>query len=125
LQGCVINGVVYGDTTFPVGITKISSEIPEEFNLFQNYPNPFNPTTKIRFEIPLRRGLDGTDGDRQGVFLKVYDELGREIQTLVNENLSPGTYEIDWDGTNYPSGVYYYTISAGDYFETKKMVLLR
>jgi len=59
------------------------------------------------------------------VNLIIYDILGREIQTLVNEQLSPGTYEVEFDGTNYPSGVYYYRLYVGDYSETKKMVLLR
>jgi len=110
---------------FYLGVNQISSEIPENFELFQNYPNPFNPTTKIRFNIPslTRRGAGV-------VVLKVYDALGREVQTLVNEQIQPGTYEVDFpaptgDGSNYSSGVYYYTLSSGDYIETKKMVLMK
>jgi hypothetical protein len=137
LYGCVINGIVYGDTSL-TGVNKISSEIPKQFSLSQNYPNPFNPITKIKFAVPKtplsppfsQRG----DVRRTGGFitLKVFDILGREIQTLVNEQLSPGTYEVEFDGTNYSSGVYYYTLSfrqagssTGDYVETKKMLLIK
>jgi hypothetical protein len=120
LLGVVINGVVYGDTSFIVGINKISSEIPESFSLHQNYPNPFNPVTKIRFDIPsLVRWGAGV------VVLKVYDILGREIQTLVNEKLSPGTYEVEFDGTNYASGVYYYTLTCENFSQTKRMVVVK
>jgi len=108
-----------------IGIQPISNEVPERFALYQNYPNPFNPATKIKFEIPLLRGVDGAKGDRRGVLLQVYDILGREITTLVNEELKPGTYEVDWQAENYPSGVYFYTLRAGSINETKKMVLLK
>jgi hypothetical protein len=124
--------------TGELGLKQISTNTPEEYYLYQNYPNPFNPTTRIKFAIPKtplsppfsQRG----DVRRTGGFinLKVYDELGREIQTLVNENLSPGTYEVEFDpeksgqaGTGYSSGVYYYTLSAGDFKETKKMVIIK
>jgi hypothetical protein len=98
----------------------ISLEIPKMYILSQNYPNPFNPMTKIRFDIPslVRRGAGV-------VVLKVYDILGREITTLVNEQLSPGTYEVEFDGTNFASGVYYYTLSADDFTQSMKMVLLK
>ncbi|HEY3250095.1 MAG TPA: T9SS type A sorting domain-containing protein [Ignavibacteria bacterium] len=124
LRGCLINGVLYGDTSL-VGINQISSEVPETFSLSQNYPNPFNPTTNIGFRI----------ADFGLVKLVIYDVLGREIQTLVNEELKPGTYEVEFparqslgaggDGSNLPSGVYYYTLSAGDFVQTKKMVLIK
>ena len=98
-----------------IGIQPISTEIPNKFSLSQNYPNPFNPTTKIKFSIPKES------------FAKiiVFDVLGREISTIVNEELKPGTYEVDFDGTNLPSGVYYYKLMTGDYSETKKMILLK
>jgi len=99
----------------PVGIINTNSDIPEEFDLSQNYPNPFNPNTKISFDIP-KTGY---------VRLKIFDCLGREITTLVNEELDPGTYKVGWDGSNYPSGVYFYTLRAGDYIESKKMILLK
>ena len=113
-----------------IGIKQIGSNVPDKFSLSQNYPNPFNPATKIRFSIPLLRGVSA-DGGRC-VLLKVYDILGREVQTLVNESLQPGIYEVDFDGNNFSSGVYYYTLSVrqagsstGDYFVTKKMVLIK
>jgi hypothetical protein len=91
--------------------------------LYQNYPNPFNPSTKIKFSIPLsplsERGAGGF------MTLKIYDLLGREVATLVNQPLQPRTYEVTWDGTNYPSGVYFYRLTAGDYSNTKKLVILK
>jgi hypothetical protein len=125
LIGCVINGVVYGDTSL-VGINQISSEIPEIYSLSQNYPNPFNPTTIIRFAIPSY-----VKSEMSNVKIFIYDVLGREVQTLVNENVSPGTYEVDFDGSNLPSGVYYYKLEVSDHSnplrvtETKKMVLIK
>jgi hypothetical protein len=97
------------------GIHNISSNIPEEFLLFQNYPNPFNPSTIIRFQIK----------DSRLVNLKVYDILGKEIETLVNEKLQPGTYEVTFNASHYPSGVYFYRLQVGDYNESKKMLLIK
>ena len=98
-----------------VGIKIISSSVPGEFKLFQNYPNPFNPSTNIRYALP----------ENSFVSLKVYNVLGKEIATLVNEKLAPGTYEADWDGSEYPSGVYFYKMVADDFINVKKMVLLK
>jgi hypothetical protein len=114
LKGCVINGIVYGDTNM-VGVKQISSEIPSNFSLFQNYPNPFNPKSNIKFQI----------AKSDFVKLIVYDVLGREVSKLVNEHLNPGVYQVEWDGTNYPSGVYLYKLITADFTETKKMVLLK
>jgi flagellar hook assembly protein FlgD len=95
------------------------------FRLYQNYPNPFNPVTKIKFSVFPDSRLQGNNN----VLLKIYDVLGREVQTLINEHLQPGTYEVDWDGSNFSSGVYYYTILTGEssapFIITKKMVLLK
>ncbi len=105
---------------FVIGVEPISSEVPNQFELYQNYPNPFNPITKIKFSIPpvgQRHAFD--------VRLVIYDILGREVTVLVNEVFKPGTYEIDWNGIHYPSGVYFYKLISGDYTETKKMVLLK
>ena len=110
---------------FVIGMQPISTTIPQKFELFQNYPNPFNPVTKIKFSIPF---LSLAKGEAEGVrvvTLKVYDVLGREVETLVNEKLSPGTYSVEFDGTNYPSGVYFYKLSLGDFTETKKLILLK
>jgi hypothetical protein len=106
----------------------ISTTIPEEFSLYQNYPNPFNPTTKIRFNIaPLlnQGGVAPTQVGDGVVVLTLYDLLGREIATLVNQPLQPGTYEVEWDATNYPSGVYFYKLTAGNFIDTEKMVLIK
>ncbi|MGA2669054.1 MAG: T9SS type A sorting domain-containing protein [Ignavibacteria bacterium] len=103
-----------------IGIKPISSVIPKSFFLSQNYPNPFNPTTKIKFDIPPLKGVRG-----MGVRLIISDLLGREVTTLINEQLNPGTYEVEWDGTNYPSGVYFYRLVMDGYSETKKMVLIK
>jgi hypothetical protein len=126
LKGCIINGILYGDTSFITGIKHVSTEIPKSYYLSQNYPNPFNPTTKIKFDIPQDSRLRGN----YNVVLKVFDILGNEVATLVNEQLKPGTYEVEWpapsgDGSNYSSGVYYYKLEAGDFKETKKMVLIK
>jgi photosystem II stability/assembly factor-like uncharacterized protein len=99
----------------PIGIQQISSEIPNGFSLSQNYPNPFNPSTKIKFEI----------SKLSGVKFVVYDASGREVETLVNEQVKPGVYEADFDGSNLSSGVYFYKLIADDFIETKKMILVK
>lgn len=101
-----------------VGVLNYSNEIPESYKLNQNFPNPFNPSTKIRFQIPASSSVTQT-------FLFVYDVLGKEIATLVSQQLEPGTYEVEWEGSAYPSGVYFYTLQAENYRETKRMVLLK
>lgn len=115
LLGCVINGITYGDTSMLVGINQISTEIPFNYSVSQNYPNPFNPNTKIQFALP------------EAVYTKIviYDLLGKEIETIVNEQLNAGTFVAEWNASDYPSGVYYYKFTAGDYTETKKMVLMK
>jgi hypothetical protein len=98
-----------------IGIQKISELVPSSFSLSQNYPNPFNPATKIKMEI----------AKLCNVKLIVYDILGREVETLINEKLKPGTYEVTFNGSNYASGVYFYKLVANDYSETKKMLMLK
>ena len=102
------------------GIKKLGNVIPEDFILYQNYPNPFNPQTKIRFEIPKVRARY-----IESVQLIVYDILGQKVATLVNEQLSPGTYEVEFDGEKEVSGIYFYALTAGDYFSAKKMLLIK
>ncbi len=119
LKGCVINNILYGDTNTVIGIQTISNEIPNSFSLSQNYPNPFNPSTKIKFSIP------SVETTRRVVSIKVYDALGREVSTLVNQQLTPGTYEVEWDASNYPSGLYFYKLTSGDFTETKRMILIK
>jgi predicted acyl esterase len=99
----------------PIGIQPISSNVPSEFSLQQNYPNPFNPTTNIKFNIPKR----------DNVTLKVFNILGKEVATLVKENLKAGTYEVKFDGGNLSSGIYFYKLETQSYKETKKMVLIK
>ena len=104
----------------PNGIKRISSELPKIFMLYQNYPNPFNPTTKIKFSIP-----SNVKSETSNVRLVVNDILGREVATLVNDKLQPGSYEVEWDASGYASGVYFYRLSATEYTETKKMILMK
>jgi len=96
---------------------------PNQFVLEQNYPNPFNPTTKIKYEIPSV--IANEVKQSQSITLKVYDILGNEVVTLVNEQKPAGTYNVEFVGTGLPSGVYFYQLKAGDYLNTKKMVLLK
>jgi hypothetical protein len=106
-----------------IGINNLSTETPSEFSLHQNFPNPFNPVTKIHLDIP--NGFATNTFGNNKVVLKVYDIMGREITTLVNEQLQPGTYEVTFDGSNLPSGVYFYQLRAGEFVETKKLILLK
>ncbi len=98
------------------GIGQVGSEIPEQFSLSQNYPNPFNPNTVIRYSLSVA-GMTN---------LKIFDVLGKEIATLVNEQMKPGTYEVEFNATNYPSGVYFYSLYLnGELRDSKKMVLIK
>ena len=81
----------------------------------QNYPNPFNPVTVIRFQLSVVGKVS----------LKIYDMLGREVEILVNEKLNAGTYGVDWDASNFPSGAYFYRLRTEGYTETKRMILLK
>ena len=89
--------------------------LPEYYYLGQNYPNPFNPTTYISYELPVN-GL---------VTLKVFDILGREITTLVNDEKSAGKYQVDFSSDGLSSGIYFYTLTSREYSKTKKMILIR
>jgi hypothetical protein len=108
---------------------EVSIESPKEFALKQNYPNPFNPTTKIKYKIPQTGSplLGGARGGLTIVQLKIYDILGREVATLVNEKKSPGKYEVEFDAGEYnlPSGIYFYQLKAGSFIQTKKLVLMK
>jgi len=113
--------VWYSDRSFPIGISG-NGNIPVDYKLFQNYPNPFNPTTVISFSIGIPSGQLAVNSFTT---LKIYDIVGREVETLLNEQLLPGTYEVDFDGSRYPSGVYYYQLKAGSFINTRKMVLVK
>lgn len=99
----------------PIGINPLFNEIPTAFNLFQNYPNPFNPTTVIQYGLP-KGSL---------VMVRVYDILGRLVKELVNTHQPAGNYSVSFDGSNYASGVYFYTIETPDFTQSKKMVLVK
>jgi hypothetical protein len=98
-----------------VGIKQINSTIPSEYKLFQNYPNPFNSMTNVKWQM-LNAG---------NIKIVLYDVLGKEIVTLVNEKQSPGVYEVTFDANELPSGIYFYRLKAGEFIETKKMVLVK
>jgi hypothetical protein len=112
------NGTFYiNKRQLPTGITHLETEV-KDFQLYQNYPNPFNPSTKIKFILPLRRGVGGMI-----TTLKIYNSIGQEIKTLLNKQLSPGTYEVTFNASNLPSGIYFYQLRADNYCETKKLIL--
>jgi len=118
LIGCQISDTSYGH----IVSVKDEKRLPNEFSLSPNYPNPFNPTTKIKFSLPNVGDENFRPLQTQ---LIVYDILGREIKTLLNKPLQPGEYEVEFDATGLPSGVYFYRLSSGSFSQTKKMVLLR
>jgi hypothetical protein len=102
-------------TDNPSSVGNSNPEIPEDYLLAQNYPNPFNPTTAISFSVPTATNIE----------LKVFDVLGREVATLVNEPLAPGSHTVKFDAGRLASGVYHYRLRAGDFVETKKMILMK
>lgn len=120
-------GSCSGDYTYRLkqidknGNYKYSPEIqvtlgsPKGYNISQNYPNPFNPSTKIKYSIPAS----------EKVLIKVFDVLGREVTTLLNEYKESGTYEIEFNARNLSSGLYFYKLTSGNYSETKKTILQR
>jgi enediyne biosynthesis protein E4 len=102
----------------PIGIQQNGTEVPEGFMLYQNYPNPFNPATKINFDIP-------TGIEYESTRLFVYDITGKIRAEILNRQLKPGSYTAVWDAEGFPSGVYFYVLSAGGFRQTKKMMLVK
>jgi photosystem II stability/assembly factor-like uncharacterized protein len=98
-----------------IGIQPLSNDIPAKFKVSQNYPNPFNPTTKIKFDLPKSSFTK----------LVVYDLLGREVTTLVDEELKPGTYEAEWNASDISSGIYFYKLITDEFVEAKRMILIK
>jgi hypothetical protein len=98
-----------------VNVESANSNTPKDFILSQNYPNPFNPSTVISYLLPVT----------SNVALKVYDILGNEIGTLLNEEKPAGEYEVEFNASSLPSGIYFYQLQAGDYIQTKKMILIK
>lgn len=116
--GEIVRALRYPWNYAGLSVLDVKSEskfLPKEFSLEQNFPNPFNPNTNISYSLP----------SAQKVTLKVYDILGNEITTLVNEEKSAGSYSVNFDASNLPSGVYFYRLNAGSYSETRKMILLK
>ncbi len=99
----------------PIGIVSSNDIVPDNFILYQNYPNPFNPTTNIKYNVPKLSQVQ----------IKVFDVLGNELESLVNEEKQAGTYEFTWKAANLPSGLYFYRFTAGKFTETRKMILLK
>jgi hypothetical protein len=97
------------------GVHEIPARIPDRFSLQQNYPNPFNPTTHFQFSI----------AGEQLVGLKVFDVLGREVATVVNEVKQPGRYEVEWNASGIPSGMYFYRLQAGKLSDVRKLLLMK
>jgi hypothetical protein len=104
-----------GGSAVLLGVTEKSSTIPQAFSISQNYPNPFNPTTNFEFSLPKA----------SMVSIKVYDILGREVITLLNEVKSAGVYQVTWNASTLPSGVYFYRVQAGNSMAVKKAMLLK
>lgn len=111
------DGKVVGDSRWgtPTSVSRTNDILPGKFSLDQNYPNPFNPSTTIKYQVPIA-GL---------VSLKVYNLIGQEVATLVNEVQSAANYETAFDASQYSSGIYFYTLRAGNFVQTKMMVLLK
>ena len=98
-----------------VSIRNINGELPKGFSLSQNYPNPFNPFTSIKFDIP----------NTLYVKLTIYNLLGKEVAVLVNKKLNAGSYEVDWNASGVPSGVYFYKLETEEYNATREMILTK
>ncbi|HRE11098.1 MAG TPA: choice-of-anchor J domain-containing protein [Ignavibacteria bacterium] len=111
---CNIDNVWVGNQS-AIGIQQIGNEVPRKFELKQNYPNPFNPITNIEFSVAKTRDVS----------LVIYNSLGQLVSTLVNQELTPGTYKYDFNATGLPSGSYYYRLTAGDFVQTNKMILVK
>jgi hypothetical protein len=118
-QDCTTNGFyVFLDdveVSNPIGVQPISGNLPKTYALRQNYPNPFNPTTNFEFDLPKA----------QYVNIVLYNTLGQQVSTLLNEFKQAGTYKVSFNGSDLPSGTYLYRISAGDFTQTNKMVLVK
>lgn len=115
-----VQAVYDGNYQSVIAVNNISTEIPSQYILNQNYPNPFNPATVIRYSIP-----SNVNGQRSNVKLVVYNNLGKELVTLVNDNQNAGTYEVDFDGSGLSSGIYFYQLTTDGFSDTKRMILLK
>ena len=109
-----------GKFTYSDVVEVESNNIPTEFALYQNYPNPFNPTTTIKYSVPKI-----VNNQSSIINLKVYDILGNEIATLVNEQKAPGNYEVQWNASGFASGVYFCRLQSEDFISVKKLLLMK
>ena len=124
-KGAVVSAITVIQQAAPIfvkngGQSQLTANIPDKFQLFQNFPNPFNPSTRIRYDLP----------QSSSVRLKIYNLLGEEVRTLVNQFQSAGSYEIEWDardnaGVKVPTGIYIYQLRGEGVVGIRKMVLLR
>lgn len=110
-----IKVALHGVCGSPIGITQISNEVPNKFGISQNYPNPFNPATNFEFRI----------AEAGNTKLVVYDMLGRSVETIIESDMQPGTYKINWNASKLSSGVYYYRLISGSFSETRKLILVK
>jgi hypothetical protein len=114
-----VNGVfIHFDDFYldnPFGVQPLGNKVPSKYELKQNYPNPFNPFTNIEFDLP----------NNDFVSLTVYNSLGQEIKTVLRQDLRAGSYRVDFNASNLPSGTYFYRLTAGDFVKTMKMVLVK
>jgi hypothetical protein len=111
-------GVILDNISLKLPATSIkdpNKKTPIEYHLADNFPNPFNPRTIINYELPITNY----------VYLSIYNNLGQKILTLVDKQQKAGYYQVEWDATNYASGIYYYRLKAGDFHDVKKMILFR
>jgi len=108
-------GMAGSFTASPIGIKSEGNNVPEAFKLFQNYPNPFNPVTNIKFDIPKSSFVE----------LTVFNLLGSKVEVLVSRVLEAGSYTVDWDASQYTSGIYFYKMNAGNISQTRKMTLIK
>ncbi len=115
IGGYIVNGYLFRINGESIGIHNQSEEVAKNFTLEQNYPNPFNPKTIINYQLKVN-GF---------VKIKIFDVRGKEVETLVNQNQHEGSYKVEWDASNFPSGVYFYRLTAGDFSSEKKMVLIK
>jgi hypothetical protein len=99
----------------PTAVDVKETDYPLEYTLSQNYPNPFNPVTTIKYTVP----------HKSFITIKIFNVLGKEITTLVNDEKSPGVYELTWNAGNLPSGVYFYRLQNGSFIDTRKMILMK
>jgi hypothetical protein len=116
LSGALIDNVVYGDTSLDVtDVSGCPKQIPTSVQLFPNYPNPFNPSTNISFYLP----------SKSFTLLKIYDLLGKELATIVSEELQAGNHSRQWNALGLPNGIYFYRLKVGSFVETRKLILLK